>query len=74
MGKYEARPNPMVVESFLVGEGGAKLVARRGSLPEEKIRTWGSHCRLHGVAALQPKRGAYTAYFKLQSEMHRDRE
>lgn len=74
MGKYGTRFKLKVVESFLAGEGGAKLLARRWSVPEEKIRTWVSHYRLHGIAALQPKRGAYTAEFKLQVLMHQDRE
>jgi len=39
MGKYETRFKLKVVESFLAGEGGAKLLARRCSVPEEKIRT-----------------------------------
>jgi len=43
-------------------------------VPEEKVRTWVSHYRLHGVAGLQPKRGAYTAQFKLQVLSHQDRE
>lgn len=63
-----------VVESFPAGEGGAKLLARRWSVPEEKIRTWVSHYRLHGVAALQPKCVVYTADFKLQVLTHQDRE
>lgn len=74
MGKYETRFKLKVVESFLAGDGGAKLLARRWSVPEEKIRTWVSHYRLHGVAALQPKRSAYTADFKLQVLKHQDRE
>ncbi len=74
MGKYETKFKLKVVESFLAGEGGAKLLARRWSVPEEKIRTWVSHYRLHGIAGLQPKRGAYTAPFKLQVLSHQDRE
>lgn len=74
MGKYETRLKLKVVESFLAGDGGAKLLARRWSVPEEKVRMWVSHYRLHGVAALQPKRGAYTADFKLQVLRHQDRE
>jgi transposase len=70
MQKYETRFKLKVVESFLAGEGGAKLLARRWSVPEEKVRTWVSHYRLHGVAGLQPKRGAYTAHFKLQVLSH----
>lgn len=74
MRKYETKFRLKVVESFLAGEGGAKLLARRWSVPEEKIRTWVSHYRLHGVAGLQPKRSAYTADFKLQALAHQDRE
>lgn len=55
-------------------EDGAKLLARRWSVPEEKIRTWVSHYRLHGIAALQPKRSVYSAHFKLQVLTHQDRE
>ena len=74
MGKYEAEFKLKVVKSFLAGEGGAKLLARRWSVPEEKVRTWVSHYRLHGITGLQPKRGAYTAHFKLQVLSHQDRE
>ena len=74
MGKYETKLKLKVVESFLAGDGGAKLLARRWSVPEEKVRSWVSHYRLHGVAALQPKRGAYTTEFKLQVLRHQDRE
>jgi transposase len=62
------------VADILAAEGGAKLLSRRWSVPEEKIRTWVSHYRLHGVAGLQPKRGAYTAHFKLHVLSHQDRE
>lgn len=74
MGKYETSFKLKVVESFLAGDGGAKLLARRWSVPEEKVRTWVSHYRQHGIAALQPKRGAYTADFKLQVLRHQDRD
>ena len=74
MGKYETSFKLKVVESFLAGDGGAKLLARRWSVPEEKVRTWVSHYREHGIAALQPKRGAYTSDFNLQVLRHQDRE
>ena len=74
MKKYETEFKLNVVKSFLAGEGGAKLLARRWTVPEEKIRTWVSHYRLHGIASLQPKRGSYTASFKLQVLLHQDRE
>jgi transposase len=71
---YETKFKLKVVESFLAGEGGAKLLARRWSVPEEKIRTWVSHYRVHGIAGLQPKRSTYTTCFKLQVLSHQDRE
>ena len=49
MKKYRAEFKLEVVQSFLTGEGGAKLLARQWSVPEEKIRTWVSHYRMHGI-------------------------
>ena len=63
-----------VVQSFLAGEGGAKLLARRWSVSEERIRTWVSHYRLHGIDVLSSKRSAYSSEFKLQVLSHQDRE
>jgi len=74
MKKYEAEFKLKVVKSFLAGEGGAKLLARQWSVPEEKIRTWVSHYRLHGIEGLRPKRSAYSEQFKLQVLSHQDRE
>ena len=74
MEKYETEFKLKVVESFLAGEGGAKLLARRWSVPEEKIRAWVSHYRWHGITGLRPKRGSYTGHFKLQVLAHQDRE
>lgn len=74
MKKYQTEFKLKVVKSFLAGEGGAKLLARQWSVPEEKIRTWVSHYRLHGIDGLRPKRSAYSAQFKLQVLSHQDRE
>ena len=74
MAKYESAFKLQVVKSFLAGDGGAKLLARRWSVPEEKIRTWVSHFRLHGMDGLQPKRSVYSAQFKMQVLSHQDRE
>ena len=74
MEKYKTEFKLEVVQSFLAGEGGAKLLARRWSVPEEKIRTWVSHYRLHGIDGLRPKRSAYSAQLKLQVLSHQDRE
>lgn len=74
MRKYETEFKLEVVQSFLANEGGAKLLARRWSIPEEKVRLWVSHYRLHGIDGLRPKRSAYSAQFKLQVLAHQDRE
>ena len=74
MKKYKTEFKLEVVQSFLAGEGGAKLLARRWSVPEEKIRTWVSHYRLHGIDGLRPKRSAYSEQFKLQVLARQDRE
>jgi transposase len=74
MKKYGTEFKLQVVQSSLAGEGGAKLLARRWSVPEEKIRTWVSHYRLHGVDGLRPKRSTYSAQFKLQVLSHQERE
>ena len=74
MKKYKTEFKLEVVQSFLAGEGGAKLLARRWSVPEEKVRTWVSHYRLHGIDGLRPTRSAYSAQFKLQVLAHQDRE
>ena len=74
MEKYKSEFKLKVVKSFLAGEGGAKLLARQWSVPEEKIRTWESHYRLHGLDGLRPKRSAYSEQFKLQVLSHQDRD
>lgn len=43
-------------------------------MPEEKIRTWVSHYRLHGIDGLLPKHSRYSAEFKLQVLSRQDRE
>lgn len=74
MEKYKTEFKLKVVKSFLAGDGGAKLLARRWIVPEEKIRTWVNHFRLHGIDGLPPKRSAHSMQFKLEvlSHQHRD--
>lgn len=74
MAKYETAFKLKVVKSCLAGDGGAKLLARRWAVSEEKIRTWVNHYRLHGIDGLKPKRSVYSAQFKLQVLSHQDRE
>ena len=57
MGTYETKLKLKIVERYLAGEGGAKLLARRWSVAEEKIRTLVNPYRLHGIASLELKRG-----------------
>ncbi len=74
MKKYQTDFKLKVVKSFLAGDGGAKLLARQWSVPEEKIRSWVSHYRLHGIDGLLPKRSTYSGQFKLQVLSHQNRE
>ncbi|MBC7620338.1 MAG: hypothetical protein H7293_15385 [Candidatus Saccharibacteria bacterium] len=62
------------MNSFVAGEGGAKLLSRQWSVPEEKIRTWVSHYRLHGLDGLRLKRSAYSEQFKLQMLSHQNHD
>ena len=63
-----------LVKRFLAGEGGPKLLSRQWSVPEEKIRTWVNHYRLHGMDGLRPKRSAHSEEFKLYVLSHQARE
>jgi transposase len=74
MANYEIAFKLKIVKSFLAGDGGAKLLARQWSVPEEKIRTWVNHFRLHGLDGLRPKRSAYSTQFKLEVLTHQDRD
>jgi transposase len=74
MAKSETAFKLKVVKRFLAGDIGAKLLARRCSAPEEKIRTWVGHYRRHGIDGLRPKRSVYSAQFKLQVLSHQERE
>ena len=74
MKKHQTEFKLEVVKRFLAGEGGPKLLSRQWSVPEEKIRTWVSHYRLHSLDGLHPKRSAYSGEFKLQVLSHQARE
>ena len=74
MKKYDAQFKLQVVKSYLAGEGGAKLLARHWSVPEDKVRTWVLHFQWHGIAGLQPKYSRYSDQFKQQVLAHQDRE
>jgi transposase len=74
MKKCQTKFKLEVVKSFLADEGGANLLARRWSLPAEKIRSWVSHYRLHGIDGLRLKRCAHSAQFKLRVLSNQDRK
>ncbi len=74
MANYETEFKLKVVKSFLAGDGGATLLSRQWSVPEEKIRPWVSHYRLHGIDGLRPKPSVYSAQFELQALSHQDLE
>jgi len=54
MKKYEMEFKLEVVQGFLAGEGGAKLLIRRWSVPEEKVCTWLCQHHLHGIDGFKP--------------------
>lgn len=62
--KYQTEFKLEVGKSFLAGEGGTKLLAPQWSLPEEEVRIWGSHYRLHGIDGLQ---GLSPVQYRLKS-------
>lgn len=74
MASYDKQLMLKMVEEYLTGEGGAKLLARKHGLHEEKIRLWVSRYRAHGTAGLCPKRGSYSADFKLEVLQRQHRE
>jgi transposase len=55
MKKYQTEFKLKLVKRFLAGDGSAKLLARQWSVPEEKIRNWVSHYRLHGIGGPRPR-------------------
>ena len=70
MEKYQSEFK--LIKSFLATDGGAKLLAHRWTVPEEKIHIWVSRYRLHSIDSLRPKRSAYSAQFKLLVLFHLD--
>lgn len=52
MKKHQTDFKLKVVTGFLAGDGGAKMLARQWSLPEEKIRTWVTLCKNHRAVCI----------------------
>lgn len=74
MARYNEQFKLQVVQDYISGEGGAKLLGRKYEVPEEKVRTWVGRYRCHGVDGLRPKRSSYSADFKLEVLYRQERE
>ena len=61
MSKYNEQFKLQVVQDYISGEGGAKLLGRKYEIPEEKVRTWVGRYRSNGVDGLRPMRGSYSS-------------
>lgn len=72
MAKYEAAFKLKVVKSVLPGDGEQMLLARRWSVPEEKIRAWVNRYCLYDIDGVCLKRSVYNAHFKLQVLSHQE--
>lgn len=66
MPRYDEQFKLSVVQDYISGAGGEKLLSRKYEVPEEKVRTWVSRYRIHGINGLRPKRSCYSANFKLE--------
>lgn len=74
MSKYNEQFKLQMVQDYISGEGRAKLLGRKYEAPEEKVRSWVSKYRSHGVDGLHPKRSSYSAGFKLEVLYRQERE
>lgn len=59
-----------VVEDYLKGTEGFKLVARRYGIEGTMLRRWALWYQTHGLAGLERKTGQYSAEFKLRVLQH----
>ncbi len=75
MSKYNEQFKLKVVEQYLSGTAGYKLVAELFGLPYSTVRKWVGFYRLHGPAGLAKKFAHYNAEFRLSVLQHMwDRE
>ncbi len=70
MAKHTTQFKLDVVQQYLNGTAGYKLVAGRHALDHELVRRWVGLYRLHGAAGLEKKFSHYSAEFKLSVLRH----
>ena len=71
MGKYTAEFKLSVVQKYLEGSMGYRLVAEHFSIPNHSlIERWVGFYRRHGEEGLRAKRACYSAEFKLAVLRH----
>jgi transposase len=68
--KHTIQFKQAVVEDYLAGTEGFRLVARRYGIEGTMLRRWALWYETHGVAGLETKTGQYKAEFKLQVLQH----
>lgn len=71
MTKYNEQFKCEVVEQYISGTKGYKLVAKLHGLSYSMLRKWVSLYRLHGAAGLAKKSSSYDAAFRLAVLQHR---
>jgi transposase len=68
--KYTEQFKLAAIERYLKGTEGYKLVARECGIAAAVLRRWVLWYRTHGMAGLTPKKGQYSAEFKLSVLRH----
>jgi putative transposase len=66
MAKYHTRFKLKIVERFLAGPLGGRLLARQHGLPYSMVYRWVARFQQHGAEGLAPAHGRYTAAFRLK--------
>jgi transposase len=70
MSKYNEHFKLTVVQQYLAGTAGYKLIANHHDLPFSTVKKWVGLYRLHGTAGLTKKFSHYNAEFKLSVLQH----
>jgi transposase len=65
MAKYEQKYKLSIVEEYLTGRVGYKVLSNQYGVHASVIRQWVGYYKVHGVAGLSKKCSHYTAHFKL---------
>ena len=74
MAKFDERVKLEVVQRFLAGSAGAKLLAKEFETHHSVIERWVARYRVHGEAGLRKKYEQYSAEFKLSALRRMERE